>query len=310
MKKAFVTGGTGFIGQALIRRLMNKGWQVTALAQAKEKTTKDGLKKVDWCFGDIRSSGWHPYVKKASVFIHLVGIHGYHPISFKERLSVELEGTKNAILASQKAKVPHFIYVNSAFADANTDYGRTKKKAKDWVEAKIKKGLPATVVCPPTVYGPGDLVNFHRLFFAVARGRFFFVGSGKNTWQLIYIDDFINFLLRIMKRKKQFLGEILVLPGESVSLQKLVAIIAQETAVNPPKIHLPPIPMLIVGYFFSFFSHLGLPVPFTKDTILMLTGSQNCQVNKLKGTLSLQTQTNLPTGIKKTVKWYQKKHYF
>lgn len=308
--KVFVTGGTGFIGQALIKRLIDDGWQVTALARSREKAKKAGFDKVKWYFGDICDTEWHQSVLGADVFVHLVGVHGYLRLPYKERLSVELEGTKSAVSAAKKAKISHFIHLGTAYTDLETEYARAKKIAQRWLEREMKKGFPATIVCPVTVYGPGDLANLHRLFIAVAKSRFFFIGRSQNAWQLVYIDDLIEFLMRILKKRKEALGKVFVLTNKPVSLKDFVKTIAQEVSVPEPKIHLPERPMLMVGKVFSFLSRAGLPVPFTLDTVRVMTRGQNYRSSKVKKTLGFRPRTDLRTGIRRTVKWYQENNYW
>lgn len=304
--KAFVTGGTGFIGQALIKRLMADDWQVVALARSEKKAKKMNLSKVGWCFGDIRERDWHQSVLGADVFIHLVGVHGFLRLSFEERLSIELGGTKSAIAAAKQMGVVHFVHLSTAYTDIGTDYSRAKKTTQQWLEREMRKGFPATVVCPVTVYGPGDLANLHRLFISVAKGRFFFIGSGENIWQLIFIDDLLDGIAKILTKKKKAVGKVFILAGpKPVSLKDFVKTIAQEASVSEPKIHLPQKPMLVMGRAFSFVSKVGLPVPFTADTIRIMAAEQSYCPREAEKILGFKPKTHLATGIKKTAKWYR-----
>lgn len=308
--RAFITGGTGFIGQALIKRLIADGWQVVALARSEKKAKKMNLSKIEWCFGDIRERDWHQSVLGTDVFIHLVGVHGFLRMPYKERLAVELEGTKSAVAAAKQTGVVHFIHLSTAYTDIGTDYSRAKKITQQWLEKAMRKGFPATVVCPVTVYGPGDLANLHRLFISVAKGRFFFIGSGENTWQLIFIDDLLGGIAKILTKKRKAVGKVFILAGPKlVSLKDLVKTIAQETSVSEPRIHLPQKPMLVMGRAFSFVSKVGLPVPFTADTIRILAAEQSYCPREAGKILGFKPKTDLAIGIKKTVKWYREYSY-
>lgn len=309
--KIFVTGGTGFIGQAMIKRLLKDGWQVTALARSKKKKTKTiGSKKIKWVFGDIRDNCWHQYVVGCKAFIYLVGVHGHKKMPYQERITVELGGTQSAVIAAKQVDVSHFVYIGTAYDQMKTEYARAKNLARQWLEKQIKQGFPATIVCPVTVYGPGDKANLHRLFRAVKLGKFVFIGDGKNSWQLIYIDDLINGLMLILRNQKKVLKKTLVLTGsQSVTLKKLISLIAKKEGVSVPKIHLPKMPMLLLGRLFSSIAKLRIKGPFTWDTVVTITKTQKHFNSKILKNLGFKARIKLSEGIAKTIAWYQKKGY-
>ncbi len=301
MKKAFVTGASGFIGQALIKKLIMEGWSVVGLAKDKRKTKNLDIKGVRWIYGDIRDIKWHRFVKGCKVFVHLAGIHGYIKIPFAERLSVELKGTENAIKACKNAKVRHFVYVSTAYTHISTDYSKAKNIAKNFVKKEIERGFEATIVCPVVVYGPGNDTNFSRLYEVIKRNRFFFIGEGKNRWNLIYIDDLMNALILIIRNRKLSLGKIFIVSDKPVSVRKLVGIISKEMGVETSNLHLPLTPMMIIGFVFGIFSKLGISVPFTKDTIYNLASSQSYQTSNLLYKLGFKQQIDIGEGIAKTL---------
>lgn len=306
--RVFVTGGTGFIGQAVIKRLLKNDWQVVALARSKKKAKTTGLKGLRWVFGDIRDDSWYQYVVGCEVFIHLVGVHGYKRMSYQERVAIELGGTQNAVTVAKQAGVVQFVHVGTAYDEMKTEYAKAKKLTKQWVKKQTSQGFPATIVCPATVYGPGDLVNFCRLFEAIKTNRFVFVGKGENTWRLIYIDDLVDFLIQILKNRKKSLGVVFILTGKRpIALKNLVKMIAKETGVPEPRIHLPQWLMFLAGGIFSFMAKVGLPGPFTLDTVRTMVSEQKGHSSKALKILGFKAKTDLALGIKQTARWYQKR---
>lgn len=309
IKKAFITGGTGFIGQALIKRLIKNRWKLTVLVRSKEKAQIIKNPNVEIVLADIKDLSWQGKVKGCEVFIHLSGLHGSLKIPWQERLAVELDGTKNAISASEKAEVKHFIHISTAYTKLPTLYGKAKKITESWVEQQIKKGFPATIVCPVTVYGPGDLVNLYRLFKAVNKRRFFFIGNGENLLQLIHIDDLTFALEKIMNQPKT-VGKKIILGAETVSWKEFVGKIAEIEGVKKPSIYLPKLPFLISGKLFSWFSQKNIPVLFTEDTVITLTSQQLFDLKPGNKLLGLKPKTPLDENLRKTIIWYQKTSKF
>lgn len=304
--KVFITGATGFIGRALVTRLLANGWQVVGLARDPAKTWKQ--QGLTWVFGDIRDTSWHPAVKGCRVLIHAAGVHGYVHIPWKERVVIELTGTKNIISAAERYRVSYIIYISTQYTKLGTEYGRAKRLALQWIQGRIGHGLPATVVCPVTVYGPADLGNSFRLFRSVAKQRFVLIGEGRAPAWFLYIDDFVHGVIRVLNQRKRCLGKILTFsPKTAVPLRDMVGLIAQAEGVAAPAVSLPKPLMDRAGAVFSVLSRLGFPVPFTRDTVTMLTADLAIDGSETDRLLGKVATMDLAHGIAQTVAWYRKK---
>lgn len=308
MKKIFVTGGTGFIGQVLIQRLLLEGWKVVALARNTEKTKEVKHEGLEWVIGDIRESSWHQYLAGCDTVVHLAGNLGSLKLSWSERLSIQLDGTENVISAAKKVKIGHFVHISTAYTEFGTEYARAKKMGQKLVEQEIKKSFPATIICPVTVYGPGDLNNLYRIFQAISRQRFIFIGNGNNPVNFIFIDDLINGLIRVINNKKRVIGQILILGDEDFySWKEFGFLIAKKEGVKGPSIYLPKALMVFFGHIFSLLSQLGIPTPFTLDTIRSLTFNKTFDIQTSQKLLNFKPKISLEEGVEKTVNWYQQK---
>jgi len=298
-KRIFITGASGFIGQALVKKLREKNKKLIGLSRNKARSRK--LEKIEWVFADIRDNCWHDKIKGCDVVIHLAGVLGYKQIPFKERLSIELDGTRNLVKAVEKWKVNYLVYISTAYSDLGTDYAKAKNICKRYVLDEIKKCLPATVVSPVIVYGPGNDANFSRIIKAVKDSRFVFVGNGRNKWSLIYIDDLVNALVLIINNKKIFLGKEVVISGYNISLRKLVDTISASAQVDKPKIYLPKIPMMFLGRMLYLLSKTGISVPFNYDAILNLVSSRNYKTDRELTKLGFKPKTDFNKGIDMTL---------
>ena len=145
-----MTGGTGFVGQALIDLAAAKDVKLRSLA----RTIPEDRRGVEWVQGDLANKGaLAKLVDGADAVLHIAG-------QVKARDTDEFEaanvtGTLNVIEATLDARVPRLLFVSSLAArePALSRYGASKLRAEKLVMAS---GLDWTIIRPPAVYGPRD----------------------------------------------------------------------------------------------------------------------------------------------------------
>lgn len=151
--KIFVTGGTGFVGQVLIRELLNQGFHVRALVRRDGSPVPAPAESVT---GDTTSFATLPSaIEGCDALINLVGIIREFPsrhITF-ERLHVE--STANLVRAAQQGGIRRFIQMsaNGTREDARTGYHRSKWSAEQHLR---QSDLDWTIFRPSLIYGPDD----------------------------------------------------------------------------------------------------------------------------------------------------------
>ncbi|MDP2705486.1 MAG: NAD-dependent epimerase/dehydratase family protein [Patescibacteria group bacterium] len=181
MSKVFVTGGTGFVGSALVRALVAHGDEVTLLVQKNDSQAKsvDGL-AIKIVEGDILNlDSFKVAAQGTEVFYHAAFLYTLPAIGIRKEPrmdAVNLQGTKNAVEVAQSVGVKKFVFTSSVYtigqlgkhitADEKDHippgkeigyYGRTKRIAEDYVLTKARaEGFPAVVVNPSAIFGPGD----------------------------------------------------------------------------------------------------------------------------------------------------------
>ena len=183
-----VTGGTGFVGRALLALAASRGLQVTALARAAQPDTAG----VEWVRGDLANEGaLAELVAGAEAVIHLAGVTNAPSRAEFDRGNVA--GTAAMLAASEAAGVRRFVHVSSLAArePGLSHYGASKAAAEALVTAS---GLNWTMVRPPAVYGPGDrdTLGFYQM---VARG--FAVLPGPGRFSVIEVSDLAAALLAV-----------------------------------------------------------------------------------------------------------------
>jgi nucleoside-diphosphate-sugar epimerase len=184
-----VTGGTGFVGQALIERAREAGIAIAALAR-RPQAESDGVR---WVPGDLADrAALMRMVDGAEAVIHVAGVvNTPDPAGFE---AGNVEGTLAVIEAALAAGVPRLVFVSSLSArePGLSAYGKSKARAEKLVRAS---GLDWTIVRPPTIYGPGDKDVF-ELFRAARWGVIPTPKEGSSS--LIHVDDLARLLLALI----------------------------------------------------------------------------------------------------------------
>jgi nucleoside-diphosphate-sugar epimerase len=184
-----VTGGTGFIGGALLGRARDSGLQIVALTRRPQVSDAG----VTWCAGDLsRPEALAELVSGADAVIHLAGtVSAVDPAAFAEG---NVAGTARLLEAAESAGVKRFVFVSSLAArePALSAYGASKAEAEALVR---QSALPWTIVRPPAVYGPGDR-DMLELFRAARWGVVPMPRGGRAS--LIHVDDLTRLLLALV----------------------------------------------------------------------------------------------------------------
>jgi nucleoside-diphosphate-sugar epimerase len=251
MPTAFVTGGSGFIGGALIERLRAEGWDVRALARseaAEQKVRERGAVPVP---GDLESE---PMIRDgaagADVAFHAAAkVEDWGDPDEFERLNVR--GTENVIAACRAAGVRRLVHVGTEAAlmagsplvnvdeeaplrpDSPALYSSSKAKAEQRVRAANGDGLETVVIRPRFVWGRGDTTLLPALVELVRSGRFRWVGGGGHLTATTHLDNTVEGLW--LGATKAPAGSVyFVTDGEPVVFRQFVSRLLETQAVTPP----------------------------------------------------------------------------
>lgn len=180
--QVFLTGATGFIGQALVRAMRGRGWHVTALVRDPEAAAGRWLagQGVRLLRGDVtQPAGLREAMQGADAVVHNAGVYeiGANRALVGRMQAVNVDGTRHVLGAAREAGVPRAVYVSTVWAlgpcgpqsgdeasprrrsGANV-YAATKFDAHDAALRERERGLPLTIVLPNGVMGAND----HSLF--------------------------------------------------------------------------------------------------------------------------------------------------
>lgn len=255
--RIYLTGGTGYIGGALARCLVEAGHEVRALVRATSNAQSLQDLGVATFVGDIQDryslregmSG-ADWVIHAAADLDLTGP--------AERMrQTNIQGSENVASLAYKLGVGRFLSVSSmawfggspddgSLADETaparepfpTLYSATKHSGELAVQEWAKKGLRVNTVYPSLVYGPpGKKEGANSLLRQLLKGRFpVLVGADRKTsW--VFLDDVVDAMVRIVHQSEPGRGYLLA--GDVTTLRSLVERVCALGGVKPPKLSLP-----------------------------------------------------------------------
>jgi len=247
--RTLVTGASGFIGGALCGQLLERGHEVSALVR-RAGSEPSGTRPVA---GDLRDG---PGLSRAlagerpDCVVHLAAEIASQR-SERKLHEVNVEGTARLVdaclgLAGAEAQTgPRLVFASTVVTgDAHgalltedeplpvqTPYGRAKQEGERLV---LDSGLPAVVIRPSHVYGPGGWYASELIAHLRQPGRFAVIGRGENLWDVVHVDDVAAALVLACERASP--GSILhVVDDEPISFYDFMALTASELGVGPPR---------------------------------------------------------------------------
>lgn len=151
-RRVFITGGTGYLGRALIPLLLEQGHEVRALVRrgSESKLPRD----CEPVAGDpLDASSFAAAVAPSDTFVQLVGVPRPSPAKARQFREIDLVSGRASVGAARAAGVRHFVYVSVA---QPAPLMKAYQEVRAEVEAALKEsGVPATVLRPWYVLGPG-----------------------------------------------------------------------------------------------------------------------------------------------------------
>jgi nucleoside-diphosphate-sugar epimerase len=254
---AFVTGGSGFIGGALIERLVGEGWDVRALARSDASAHKVRTRGAEPAAGDLDDrAALRAGAEGCEVCFHAAAkVEDWGERADFERLNVG--GTENTIAACRDAGVRRLVHVGTEAAltagqalvnvdeqaplrpDSPFLYSATKARAEQVVRAANGDGLETVVVRPRFVWGRGDTTLLPAIVELVRSGRFRWIGGGRHKSDTTHVDNTVEGLW-LGATKAPAGGVYFVTDGEPVVFRDFLSRMLQTQGVSVPDKSVPP----------------------------------------------------------------------
>jgi len=325
--KILVTGGTGFTGKALVRRLLDDGHQVVAL------DFQEGLKTQE-----LRDWGAEVVIgtvtDKEVVERCMTGVEVVHHLAAAFRQlnvpnsyywDVNVEGTRNVLEAARREKVKKFVYCSTCGVHGNVDnppgneespinaadyYQQTKYEAEPIVKDYQQKGMETTILRPAAIYGPGDPERFFMIFKRVNKGMFPMFGNGKTLYHPLYIDHLVDAHVLAQEPGKGVGEAYLIADEEYIEIETLVQKTAAALKVEVKIPHFPVTPVIIVGHICEkVCKPFKITPPIFPRRVDWYRQNRAFSIDKAKRDLGYAPHISIDEGLRRTAAWYREEGY-
>jgi len=329
--KVLVTGGTGFVGSALIKHLLENNYEVRVLAHHKKNRFFFNDFDVEMVDGNILHPGAvEKAIKGCSIVFNLASVYTFYPFWEKDPKAlykINVQGTTNILAAALQNKVQRFIHTstvatigknpkgtpsdeNTAFDFKNSShYARSKYLAEQEVLRFCEKGLPVVILNPAIVIGGRDykptpsgeiIVNFLNRRYP---------GYFKTTWAVADADDVAKAHIAALKHGR--IGERYILCNKKhLTLKEIFKQLEEISKIKSPRIKIP-YPLLLA---FVYIDELLSYCLFKKKPIMPSEGVKFCRLSTIysnsKALNELKyTSTPIKETLAKAVSWYRNNGY-
>jgi len=259
----FITGGTGLVGSHLLYELTRQGKPVCAVRRASSNleqvkhvfgyyTDQTSLlfDRINWVEADVLDPGSIKEAMKGAVEVyHCAAMVSFRSSDKQQMLRNNIEGTANVVNSALDSGVRKFCFVSSTAAlgaypsrepvtetgtwrssKSHSAYAVSKYRSEMEVWRGISEGLPAVIVNPSVILGPGTWNRGSSSFFGVINRGMTFYTNGVTGY--VDVRDVVTIMVRLME--SEIMGERFILASENLSYRDIFSMISEELGKKPP----------------------------------------------------------------------------
>lgn len=314
----FITGASGFIGQALMQRYLALGCEVRGVdiqADASRNVVAGNL---------TQPAAWAKHAKGCELFIHTAAVVSL-AASWEAYRDVTINGTRKALDVAIEVGAKRFVHFSSIaamgfdYAQGEDEtaavvvgeayrYGVTKGASEHLVLAAHAAGeLPCTIIRPADVYGPGSRAWLLEPLKMARAGQFILPDKGKGRFTPVYIDDLLDGVI-LAAGLSEGEGQIFILAGDrSVSCRQFFSYHWRWAGKNK---NIPTMPLRITLAMTQALAKLNRllnkPTEVTPDAMRMFSRQGGFSIEKAKRLLGYQPKVGLEEGMAHSEAWLKK----
>ena len=324
-----LTGATGFVGAAVLRRLIKTGYNVRALVRP--NSDRRNLSGIDCeiVTGDLAEpESLQRAAQGCEAVFHVAADYRLWVVDRAKMNRVNVQGTVDLIRAAAAAGASRIVYTSSVAtlrlrddglpADEKSDAELSDmigvyKQSKFLAEREVKRlvadeGFPVVIVKPTAPFGPGDVkpTPTGRMIIEAASGRMpAYVNTGLNV---AHVDDVAAG--HLLAYDRGVVGESYILGGENRSLQWILETVAELTGRRPPRIRLPHWFITPIAYIVEGITRIrgaGEPM-ITVDAVRMARKPMYFSSEKARSALGYSSRPAVE-ALRDEIEWFRKHGY-
>jgi NADH dehydrogenase len=293
--RVFVTGGSGFVGQAVIDELARRDYPINALSHRAELRSPAGG-RVRTVKGDLFDpAALLEGLRGCEAVIHLVGIIAERRMRGVTYERIHVEGTRRILEAARRGGVRRYLHMSALGSrpDAVADYHRTKYEAETLVRAS---GLDWTIIRPSLIHGPrGEFMTMEDGWARGRRAPFLFMpyfGGGLlgrrdgGLLQPVYVRDVARAFADALENPRT-IGEVFLIGGpDAMTWPQMHHMVSQVLTGKPRRA------MAVPAWYAKILARAvpGPFLPFNRDQVIMSQEDNVCDLAKLKDTFGWEPQ--------------------
>jgi nucleoside-diphosphate-sugar epimerase len=326
--QALVTGGTGFVGSHLVRRLLARGQQVISLDKNPglfdDELRSLGAKLITGSVTD--ADAVNRAVEGCDVVYHLASPFGDILQPDAAYWDIEVNGTRNVLEAAQRHGVKRVVHCSTQGVhgslvqtpgDENSPmaprdyYCYSKVEGERVCQEFIARGLDAVIVRPTSVYGPGDIRGWLKLYKMVANGWFLMVGDGKTLNHPVYVENLID-VFELAATVPEAKGRAYLAGDEHpVTLTELVRGVAAAVGANVRIVRWPWYNLALAGAAAveRVSKAVGVKPPVFRRRLSWYRTNRAFRIDRARHELGYQPKVPLSEGLARTAAWYRSSGY-
>ncbi len=315
-RSAFVTGATGCIGSALVKKLSRSGFCTVALVRDPQRAAF--LKEfagVELAVGDLDGRDrMVAAMRGCDVVFHLAAkVHAPPETDESEFARVNIEGTRNVVEAAVESGIVSFVFFSTVAIYPESDeefdetsptapvtaYGASKLAAEKIVlERASETGMKATALRLPVVYGPRDRGNVARLIDTIRRGRYFIVGDGANLKSMVAVENVVDAAM-LVAGDERARGQIYIVCDHRAYTQREIAeTIGAALGLDRGFRRLPLGAAMMCGRIADAIGKLtGFDLPLSADRVRKLSSNTRYSSAKIERELGFRPRVTLREGL-------------
>lgn len=318
-----VSGATGYTGRVLVKKLVEAGCDVRAIARPSSDLSALDTLPIEWFWGDVFDE---PTVDKAMSGIeyvfHLAAAFREAKSTKQDYWNVHVKSTKLlARAALRQSSFQRFVHVSTIGVHGHVatppadetyrfspgdEYQNTKAEAETWlVDFALEEKLPYCIIRPCAIYGPGEkrLFKFYKM---ATKSVFPLLGQAECWYHLVHVDDLTNALM-LSAIEEKAAGEVFIVgSSKPIRLEEMARLIADTYDHNLRIVRLPIAPFFIMGDLCEMICKpFKLEPPIYRRRVAFYSKDRYFSTRKMREVLGYKPRFENEDGIIQSARWYR-----